>query len=127
MNGSAELWAKSYQNYLANFIRTGDPNGKLINGCSTWYLWSDWTGNSNNEDIKRKNYPGKVKVPSWNGKWFELGPTGKNGVQGKDERRKKCDMFDKLNEYMLHWDKFIIFVWASFCAKRQAGSFCLFL
>ena len=28
MTGSAELWAKSYQNYLANFIRTGDPNGK---------------------------------------------------------------------------------------------------
>ena len=45
---------------------------------------------------------GKVKVPRWNGKWFELGPMGKNGVQGKDERRKKCDMFDKLNEYMLH-------------------------
>ena len=43
-----------------------------------------------------------MKVSRWNGKWFELGPTGKNGVQGKDERKKRCDMFDKLNEYMLH-------------------------
>ena len=23
-------WARAYQNYLSNFIRTGDPNGKNI-------------------------------------------------------------------------------------------------
>ena len=27
LTGAEELWARSYQNYLGNFIRTGDPNG----------------------------------------------------------------------------------------------------
>ena len=62
----------------------------------------DWTGNPNVEDLKRKNYPGGKKVPRWNGKWFELGPVGKNDVRRREERKKKCDMFDNLGEYMLH-------------------------
>ena len=62
----------------------------------------DWTGNPNVEDLKRKNYPGGKKVPRWNGKWFELGPVCKNDVRSREERKEKCDMFDSLDEYMLH-------------------------
>ena len=29
LTGSEEIWAKSYQNYIGNFIRTGDPNGSI--------------------------------------------------------------------------------------------------
>ena len=26
-------WARAYQNYFSNFIRTGDPNGKSSEKC----------------------------------------------------------------------------------------------
>ena len=45
-----------------------------------WYEWFS---------IQAKEIPGKVKVSRWNGKWFELGQTGKNDVQGKNEIKKE--------------------------------------
>ena len=43
----------------------------------------------------------KVKFTEYDGKWFKL---GKNNFekQKKDPRNKKCNMFDKINQYMLH-------------------------
>ena len=43
----------------------------------------------------------KVKFSEYDGKWFK---TGKNNFakQKNDQRNKKCNMFDKINQYMQH-------------------------
>ena len=95
-------WARAYQNYLSNFIRTSDPNGKVnlfYGSALTNFL--DWTGSPNVGDLKSKENMAKVKFTEYDGKWFKLGKN-KFEKQKKDPRNKKCNMFDKINQYMLH-------------------------
>ena len=101
-------WARAYQNYLSNFIRTGDPNGKVQKTLTSIQIDQvqsrnvlDWTGSPNVGDLKSKDNMAKVKFTEYDGKWFKI---GKNNFekQKKDPRNKKCNMFDKINQYMLH-------------------------
>ena len=86
-NNEENLWARGYQNYISNFIRTGDPN--------------DWTGSPNIGDLKSKNNKAKVKFTEWNGNWFKTG-VNKFSQQKNDPRSKRCNMLDKVDQYMLH-------------------------
>ena len=38
MNEQERLWAEEYQNYISNFIRTGNPNGKLNFACMVFFF-----------------------------------------------------------------------------------------
>ena len=97
-------WARVYQNKIANFIRTGDPNGfagHQFMFCIL-YLGSDWS-NSPNVGLKDLG-TNRVKWTQYaegKGSWFQAGDN-KFGKLTKDPKRQKCDMFDKINAYMKH-------------------------
>ena len=61
----------------------------------------DWSGSPNVGDLKSKDNMAKVKFTEYDGKWFKTGEN-KFEKQKKDKRNKKCNMFDKINQYMLH-------------------------
>ena len=81
------LWVETYQSYLANFIRTGNPN--------------DWTDNPNSkpsDEIDWPNYLGSTA-----GSWTQLGlDIFDSYTTNDDERKARCDMLDDINHYMLH-------------------------
>ena len=80
-----ENWMKMYQNYISNFIRTGNPN--------------DWTDNPNEEPAETFIWENFVGTERWN----ELGINkfSSYGVDD-DQRKNRCGMLDDIQHYMLH-------------------------
>ena len=76
-NNEEILWSRGYQNYISNFIRTGDPN--------------DWTASPNIGDLKSKNNKAKVKFTDWDGNWFKTG-INKFSKQKSDPRYRVSDL-----------------------------------
>ena len=78
------IWVETYQSYLANFIRTGDPN--------------DWTGNPNSQPLDEVLWPDYTTES-----WTQLGLDIFDVYTATDDERKaRCDMLDDINHYMLH-------------------------
>ena len=44
-------WARAYQNYLSNFIRTGDPNGKSSEKCQVEMPENNWPQVKNSQKM----------------------------------------------------------------------------
>lgn len=84
MTEQETIWVETYQSYLANFIRTGNPN--------------DWTENPN---LKPED---EVLWPTYaTGSWTQLGLDIFDSYSANDDDRKaRCDMLDEINHYMLH-------------------------
>ena len=77
-------WVSTYQSYLANFIRHGDPN--------------NWTDNPNEKPSNEIVWP-RAKT----GSVAQLGLDQFSVYSYDDDLRKdRCDMLDDINHYMLH-------------------------
>lgn len=85
MNDEEVEWVTTYQSYLANFIRTGNPN--------------DWTDNPNPAPSDEIVWPDTART----GRWAQLGINEFDVYsRSNDVRMERCDMLDEINHYMLH-------------------------
>ena len=104
MNEKELKWVKDYQNYMGNFIRTGNPNGTLvapsIREPMTQIKFNlDWTDSPNDR-------PGDEFI--WHDfqhdqKWLQMGHLKfEHYESSEDIRRDRCALLDELHQYMKH-------------------------